>query len=137
MRELILALLLLFPQAAPKPPKNDPNGLWQSDTGTKFQLTLTDSDSDLRVRLVDGSNPVYVKYEVDLKRTSDDPNIYAGSGYFIAKLKDKECRFDTSWNIAVVQPDTIAGYISHVVPDPATCEVKDRQDEFTQLKKVK
>jgi hypothetical protein len=136
MVELILGLLLLLPQQAlGKPPKNDPNGLWQSDTGTKFQLTLT--DPDLKVRLVDGSNPVYVKYEVDLKRTSDDPNIYAGSGYFIAKLKEKECRFDTSWNIAVVQPDTIAGYISHVVPDPATCEVKDRQDELTQLKKVK
>ena len=141
MRALILALLLLSPQGPGVPnnlpkdiPKNDPNGVWQSDTGTKFQMTLT--GSDLKVQLVEGSNPVYLKYEMDLKN-GDNPNIYTGSGYFIAKVKDKQCRFDTTWNIAVVQTEIIAGFMSHVWPDPDTCEVKDRADEFVQLKKVK
>ena len=84
---------------------------------------------------MDGSNPTYLKYEVDLKNTGE-PNTYAGAGYFVAKLQGNECRYDTSWTIVVVQPTTIAGYISHVVPDAATCGVKDRGDEFTQLKKV-
>jgi hypothetical protein len=134
MSTVFILLLLLFPPQNAKSPKNDPNGIWQSDSGTKFELKLT--DTNLKVQLVDGSNPTYLKYEVDLKN-SGEVNTYDGKGYFVAKLKDKECRFDTNWSIIVVQPDVIAGYISHVVPDPATCEVKERRDEFTQLKKVK
>jgi hypothetical protein len=134
MKLVSLILLSVFLQKPPQPAKNDPNGTWQSDSGTKFDLSL--AGSDLKVRLVGDSNPLYVKYEVNLKNTGE-VNTYQGSGYFTAKLQGKECRFDTNWNIIVVQPDTIAGYISHVVPDPATCEVKDRRDEFTQLKKVK
>ncbi|HEY2383234.1 MAG TPA: hypothetical protein VGK48_18825 [Terriglobia bacterium] len=128
--------MLLAPQAADRPPqaKNDPNGVWQSDSGTKFDLRLT--DSNLKVKLVEGSNPVYLKYEVDLKNAGE-VNTYAGAGYFVAKLPEKECRFDTNWNVTVVQPETIVAVISHIVPDPATCEVKDRRDELTELKKIK
>jgi hypothetical protein len=126
---LLLVSLLFAPQAA----KNDPNGVWQSDSGTKFRMTLT--DANLKATLVDGSNPVYVKYEVDLKNTGE-VNTYEGKGFFVAKVKDKECRFDTSWAIVVVQPATIAGYITHVIPEPGSCEVNERRDEFIQLKKV-
>lgn len=97
-------------------------------------MTLT--DANLKVQLVPDSTPVYLKYDVDLKN-SGEVNTYEGSGYFVAKVEGKECRFDTSWHIIVVQPETIAGYISHVVPKPGSCEVKERRDEFTQLKKVK
>jgi hypothetical protein len=134
MKFVLLILMSTLLQQPPQAPKHDPNGTWQSDTGTKFDLKL--AGSDLKVRLVDGSSKIYLKYEVNLKNAGE-VNTYEGEGYFTAKLQEKECRFDTNWRIIVVQPDTIAGYISHVVPDPATCEVKDRRDEFTQLTKVK
>jgi hypothetical protein len=135
MKFLLLILMsTLLQQKPPQAPKNDPTGVWQSDTGTKYDMKLT--GSDLQVRLVDGSNKVYLKYEVNLKNAGE-VNTYEGEGYFTAKLQEKECRFDTTWRIIVVAPDVIAGYISHVVPDPATCEVKDRREEFTQLMKVK
>jgi hypothetical protein len=133
MMTAILLLVSAFLQQPAQPAKNDPNGVWQSDSGTKFEMKL--SDSNLKVQLVDGSNPVYLKYEVNLKNTGE-VNTYEGSGFFVAKVKEKECRFVTDWHIIVVQPAAIAGYISHVVPDPATCEVVERRDEFTQLKKV-
>jgi hypothetical protein len=132
---ILLGLTLLVPQQGQAPKKNDPNGIWQSDTGTKFQLKL--SGSDLKVQLVPNSSPLYLKYEVNLKNTGE-VNTYEGSGYFVAKLSNgKECRFDTNWTIVVVQPELIAGPISHIIPDPETCEVKDRQSEFTQLTKSK
>jgi|SRR5579883_900732 len=133
MTKIILAVLLLasLPQ---KSAQNDPNGTWQTDSGTKFELRLT--GSDLKVQLVEGSTPLYVKYEVDLKNVGD-PNRYEGKGYFVANLQEKQCRFDTNWRVIVVQPGIIAGFISHVVPDPATCEVRDRTDEFVQLRKTK
>jgi hypothetical protein len=134
MKTAVLLLVSAFLLQRPQAPKNDPNGTWQSDSGTKFEMKL--SGSDLSVQLVGGSNPVYLKYEVNLKNT-EEVNTYAGGGYFVAKLKEKECRFETNWTMTVVQPELMAGYITHVVPDPATCEAKDRQDEFTQLKKVK
>jgi hypothetical protein len=134
MKTLVVLLFTLLFQNAPANSKNNPEGVWQSDSGTKFELKL--SDSDLKVQLVDGSNPVYLKYEVNLKN-SGEVNTYEGDGFFVAKVKEKECRFPTSWHVIVVQPELIAGYISHVVPDPATCEVAERRDEFTQLKKVK
>jgi hypothetical protein len=129
---LIAALLLAQVKQVPK---HDPNGIWESDTGTKFAMKL-DDESRLAVRLVAGSNAVYVNYDVDL-RANGDENAYEGSGFFVARLKDKECRFDTKWNIIVVQPDLIAGLVSHVVPEAGTCEVKERRDELIQLKRVK
>ena len=94
------------------------------------------TDSDLKVNLVEGSNPVYVKYEVNLKNAGE-MNTYEGTGYFIAKVQDKECRFDTNWSIVVVQPETIAGYTSRITPEAGSCAVQERHEEFTQLKKVK
>jgi hypothetical protein len=120
-------------QEQPKAPKNDPNGIWQTETGTKFEMKL--ADSDLTVRLVEGSNPTFVKYEVNLKNTGE-VNTYEGTGFFIAKVQGKTCRFDTTWKITVVQSETIAGYTSRIVPDPDTCEVKQRTEDFAQFKKV-
>ena len=134
MTAFLLGLtMLVSPQA--QPPKNDPTGIWQTDTGTKFELKL--SGSDLKVQLAPSSSTPYLKYEVNLKNTGE-VNTYEGSGYFIAKLSNgKECRFDTKWAIIVVQPELIAGPILHVVPDPETCEVKESHNEFTELKKTR
>src|SRR5581483_11942971 len=67
MQTVVLALLMVLfqqvqPPDQPKSMKNDPNGIWQTSAGTKFEMKLT--DSDLTVQLVAGSNPTYVKYEV-------------------------------------------------------------------------
>lgn len=147
---LLLFMMALFPQAQepptavmipatqttdpPQAPRNDPEGVWETGSGTKFQLKLI-TPSDLSVRLVEGSNPVYVKYEVNLKNTGE-VNSYEGTGYFIAKVQDKECRFDTNWKIIVVQPETIVGYLTGIVPEPGTCDIKERREDFAQIKKV-
>jgi hypothetical protein len=116
----ILLSLLLFQQM----PKNDPNGIWQSTTGTQYKLELT--GSDLKVQLVEGTNPTYLKYEVNLKNL-EEVNSYKGTGFFIAKLTNgKECRFETEWEIVVVQQDKIVGATSNIFPDPDTCAVKDK-----------
>jgi hypothetical protein len=132
---LTLMLVLFVPrvQEQPKAPKNDPNGIWQTESGTMFEMKL--ADSDLTARLVEGSNPAYVKYEVHLKNTGEI-NSYEGTGFFVAKVQGKECRFETTWKIIVVQSETIAGYLSRIVPDPDTCGVKQRSEDFAQLKKV-
>ena len=116
----LLFSLLLVQQT----PKNDPNGIWQSTSGTEYKLELT--GSDLKVRLVEGSNPSFLKYEVHLKN-HEEANRYKGTGYFLAKLKNgKECRFETEWEILVIEQDKIIGSTSHIVPDPDTCAVKDK-----------
>jgi hypothetical protein len=128
---LILAIAILLGQA--RPPRNDPNGIWQAETGTRFELRLT--GSDLRVQLVEGSNPRFVKYEVNLKNTGE-VNTYTGTGSFVAKMQNgKECRFDTEWQIIVVQAEKIAGFTSSVVPDPETCEVTGRTSIMIELQK--
>ena len=71
-------LLLTIQQTA----KNDPNGVWESESGTQYRLSLT--GEELHVRLVEGSNPRYLKYEVDLKNLGD-PNMYQGKGYLVGK----------------------------------------------------
>ena len=116
----VLLSLLLFQQM----PKNDPNGIWQSTTGTQYKLELT--GQDLKVQLVEGTNPAFVKYEVNLKN-QQEVNTYKGTGFFLAKFKSgKECRFDTEWEIIVVQMDRIVGSTTNIFPDPETCAVKDR-----------
>jgi len=132
---IVMVLIALSGQIAEpwKPSKNNPDGVWQTDAGTRFEMKLT--ESELHVRLVDGSNPVYVKYEVELKNAGEI-NSYQGDGYFIAKVDGKECRFETTWSIVVVQPQTIAGVTSRIVPEPGSCAVKERSEQFTQLKKV-
>ena len=115
---LILSILL----AQVTPQKNDPKGIWKAETGTKFELQPSDYGVD--VHLVPGSNPRYLKYELQLKKT-DEVNTYEGAGYFVAKLQNgKECRFDAEWQIVVVQPALIAAIVPNIVPDPETCAVK-------------
>jgi hypothetical protein len=130
---LVLFLLLIGPQKPPQNPKNDPNGIWESMAGTKFALKL--SGMDLRVQLAEESNSRYLKYEVELKNV-DDPNIYKGRGYFVAKMETgKECRFDTDWDIVVVAPNHIVGSTTLIVPDPNTCEAKESGRAQIELKK--
>ena len=115
-------------------PKYDPNGVWIAETGSKFNLQL--SGGDLKVNIVDGSNPRYLKYEVNLKNQGDEVNTYEGAGYFVAKLQSgKECRFDTNWKLVVVSPSRIIGITSSIVPDPDTCAVKEKSEIQLDLKK--
>jgi hypothetical protein len=114
-------------------PKNDPTGTWEAETGTQYKLQL--SGSDLKVLLVEGSNPVFLKYEVNLKN-QEEINTYKGKGSFTAKLRSgKECTFDTEWEIVVVQTGRIIGSTTTVVPDPETCEVKEKS--LTQINLVR
>src|SRR5262249_5299434 len=116
----LLFSLLLVQQTS----KNDPNGIWESASGTQYKLQLT--GSDLKLQLVEGSNPSFLKYEVNLKNQGE-VNRYKGTGYFLAKLKNgKECRFETEWEIVVIEQDEIIGSTSNIVPDPDTCAVKDK-----------
>jgi hypothetical protein len=128
---ILLAFAMFVSQGQPS--KNDPNGTWEAETGTRFELRLT--GDFLHVQLVEGSHPVFVKYEVDLKNTGE-VNTYVGSGYFLAKMQTgKECKFPTDWQIVVVQNDMIVGSTSTIVPDPDTCEIKERGGAMIILQK--
>ena len=133
MKTAIVLLSFLFTQAPAQMPKNNPNGIWESISGTQYEFKL--NGSDLSVRLVAGSNPTYVKYEVELKSQTEDVNTYEGKGFFIAKVKEKECRFETDWRIVVVTPDRIIGAAPQIIPDPDTCGVKERNQIQMDLKK--
>ena len=125
---LILGLLI-----ASQIPKNDPTGIWEATTGSKFELKL--SGTDLKVRMVEGSNAKYVKYEVDLKN-AEEQNSYKGTGYFIAKLQNgKECRYDTDWQLVVVAANRIIGVVTGVTPDPDSCTPKEKSTLQLDLKK--
>ncbi len=129
---LVLGTFLLMQAPAPMP-KNDPNGTWQSASGTQYSLRLT--GKDLKVQLVEGSNPRYLKYEVDLKN-QEEVNTYKGSGYFVAKFPNgKECKYETEWQMIVVTNDRILGSTTSVTPDPATCGVKEKNQVPLDLKK--
>jgi len=129
---LFLACHLVLGQT--KLPANNPNGVWQAQTGTKFRLQLT--GQNLTVKL-EGSNPTYLQYEVTLERTNNDDNWYKGKGFFRAKLKSgKECRFDTEWEITVIQTDTIVGNVPRIVPEPDSCTVKEKLADRMDLKKI-
>src|SRR5438477_12669167 len=134
MKSLILAgFLLLTTQATPPAPKNNPNGTWESTSGTKYALRL--SGKDLHVEMVEGSNSRYLKYEVDLKN-EEEANTYSGSGFFVAKLANgKECKYPTEWKLVVVTPDRIFGSTTNIVPDPCTGGVQDRHQTRQDSKK--
>jgi hypothetical protein len=134
MKTVLLIVLTMLLQQRPQPPKNDPTGVWQSDTGTKFDMKL--AGNEINVQLVEGSNPVYLKYDIDLKNTGET-NTYAGKGSFVAKINEQECKFSTNWSITIVQPELIIGYMSRIFPKAGTCEVREESSEFVQLKKVK
>ena len=114
-------------------PKNDPNGVWQSASGTQYSLKL--SGKDLRVQLVEGSNARYLKYEVNLTN-QEEVNTYKGTGAFVTKFPNgKECKFDTEWQFIVVTPDRILGSTTNIVPDPETCGIKEKNQVQLDLKK--
>ena len=130
MKILLMVLLFLFQE---QPAKIDPSGIWESSTGTQFELKL--SESDLHVKLVPDSNPQFVEYELGLKKTAK-VNEYEGNGYFVAKVSEtKTCKFDTHWYLTVVAPEAILGLSLSILPDPETCAVKSSQEGLLQLMK--
>jgi hypothetical protein len=134
MRLAITLLGLLISQAKSDMPKNDPNGIWESSAGTRFEMKLT--GSELAVQLVPTPEGRYVSYNVALSNKDQETNTYVGKGFFVAKVAGgKECRFDTDWQVIVITSDHIIGSTSSVVPDPATCEAKERSQAQLDLTK--
>ena len=127
---LVLALLV-----AQKVPRNDPNGTWESSTGSKYELRL--NGSNLQVKLVPGSNSKYIIYDVTLKN-QEEINSYKGAGTFVAKMEGgKECKFETEWQLVVVSADRILGATTGVLADKETCAIKEKNQVQLDLKKVK
>jgi hypothetical protein len=134
MKILLLILPLLLGQEQ-QIPKNDPNGIWQADSGSQFELRLT--GKDLHVKIVPGSNPKFLQYEVDMKN-EEEVNTYSGEGFFVAKMTGgKECKFPTQWRLIVVSTDHILGISTNVNADSKTCEIKDQSPVQLELKKKK
>ena len=132
MKPLIIFLMTLLGTFV-QIPKNDPNGIWEADGGTQFKLTLT--GPDLHVRLVPGSNPALVTYEVELKN-QEEVNTYAGNGFFVAKEQaNKECRYDVAWKLIVANNDHIVAEIPAIISNPGTCEIKQRMQGQVELVK--
>lgn len=62
--------------------------------------------------------------------------MYKGKGYFVAKLQNgKECKFDTEWEFVIVTPDRILGATTNIIPDPETCDAKEKGRAQLDLKK--
>jgi hypothetical protein len=106
-----------------------------SKVGSKFSLKLT--GSELEVTIVPNSNPRYLDYRVTLKLQDEDVNTYKGVGYFVARMETgKECKFETEWQLTVVQAGRILGSTTSVVADSNTCEVKEKNLVRLDLTKV-
>ena len=136
--KLLLSLFLLMAQGLQK---NDPTGVWQADSGSKYSIKLT--GSDVKVTIVPNSNPKYLDYQVNLSLEKDeagnvvDINTYKGTGFFVAKMQGgKECKLDTEWQFTVVQAGRIYGSATNVVVDSNTCEVRQKDVVRLDLKKV-
>lgn len=129
MKLSILALTLLLAQI----PKNNPNGIWESTSGVQYEIRL--NGANLQVKMVPGSNPKYLKYDVTLKN-QDEINTYKGTGTFVAKMESgKECKFETEWEMVVVTPTRILGSTTGVQADKNTCAVKEKNQAQLDLKK--
>jgi hypothetical protein len=134
MKSLLVGLLLLSPLQVPVP-KNDPTGVWQADTGSEFQMQL--SGSELHVKIVPGTNPKFLEYEMELKN-EDEPNTYYGKGFFVAKMDTgKECKLTTDWRVVVVSRERIVGTVTSVTADGNTCAVQETTQVPLDLKKKK
>jgi hypothetical protein len=132
MTTLLLVLPLLLAQ---QPPRNNPNGIWQAETGSQYEMRLT--GKDLHVRIVPGSNPKFLQYEVNMKN-EEEANTYSGTGFFVAKMEGgKECKFPTQWRFIVVSADRIIGISSNVAANSKTCEIKEQTQIQLDLKKKK
>jgi len=128
-------IFLLLPLLVAQVPKNNPNGVWEAETGSQFQMRL--NGKDLHVNIVPGSNPKFIQYEVDLKN-EDEINTYSGKGFFVAKMEGgKECKFPTEWRFIIVSPERILGISSNIVADSKTCEIKEKTQLQLDLKKSK
>ncbi len=131
MKLSLLALMLLFAQI----PKNNPNGIWESESGTRYEIHQ--NGPNMQVKLVPGSNPKYVEYEVTLKN-QEEINTYKGTGTFVAKMEGgKQCKFDTDWQLVVVSPDRILGASTTILADKNTCAIKEKNQTQMDLKKKK
>src|SRR3989454_1239916 len=131
MKFLPLVLTLLLGQI----PKYNPNGIWESESGSQYELLL--NGSDLHVKMVPGSNPKFLQYEVDMKN-QEEINSYKGTGFFVAKMEGgKECKLPTEWQFVVVSNDRIIGAVTSVVADQQTCQVREKTQVQLDLKKKK
>src|SRR5262245_58236714 len=127
-------LFLVFALLTAQVPKNDPNGVWESPSGSKYQVRLT--GEDLQVQIVSGSNPRYLKFDEGFKQ-QEEVNTYAGSGSFVAKMNTgKECTFETDWQMVVVAPDHILGVATGVSANAETCAIEETSQIQLELKKV-
>ena len=132
MKPLALILTLLFIQQMPR---NNPNGVWEASSGSQYEIRA--NGSNLQVKIVPGSNPKFLEYELNMK-SEEEINTYSGTGFFVAKMEGgKECKLPTEWRFIVVSPDRIVGSASNVVADQKTCEVKDKSQAQLDLKKKK
>jgi hypothetical protein len=131
MKLSLLALALLLAQI----PKNNANGIWESASGARYEIRQ--NGQNLQVKLVQGSSPKYMQYEVTLKN-QDEINTYKGSGNFVAKMEGgKECKFETQWTLVVVSAERILGDSTNIVADKNTCEIKEKNQGQLDLKKKK
>jgi hypothetical protein len=132
MISLALILALMLPQQAPK---YNPNGFWEAETGSQFEIRQ--SGPELQVKIVPGSNPRFREYSLEMKN-EEEVNTYSGKGFFVTTMEGgKECKLETQWRFIVVGPDRIIGVASSVVPDPRTCEVKEKGQTSLDLKRRK
>ena len=128
-------IFFVLPLLLAQVPKNNPNGVWEAETGSQFQMRL--NGKDLHVNIVPGSNPKFIQYEVDLKN-EDEINTYSGKGFFVAKMEGgKECKFPTEWRFVIVSPERILGVSSNIIADSKTCEIKEKAQAQLDLKKSK
>jgi hypothetical protein len=131
MNFLFLPLALFMTQAPI--PKNIPNGVWEAKSGSKYEIRQ--NGTDVLVKLVPGSNPKFINYEVTLKNQAEI-NTYKGTGTFVAKMESgKECKFDTEWMFVVVTPDRIIGSATGIQADKNTCKVMEKNQVQLDLKK--
>jgi len=132
MKVLAIIATLLFSQNIPK---YDPTGIWEAETGSKYEMRL--AGSELHVKLVAGSNAKFIQYELEMKNESE-LNTYSGKGFLVAKMETgKECKLPTEWRFIVVAPDRIIGNSSTVLADGNTCEVQETDQVRLDLKKQK
>src|SRR5262245_17686764 len=129
MKVFVLALTLLFVQT----PKFNPTGTWELDSGSQYQIRM--NGSDLEIKLVQGSNPRFVQYNVMMKNQGE-VNSYQGAGSFVAKMENgKECKYEVEWRNAVVSPERIVGVGTNITPDKDTCGIKEKKMSPLEFKK--
>ena len=132
MKLIILAVTVLLTQQIPK---HNPNGIWLAQSGSEYEIRLT--GSDLRVRMVPGSNPKFLRYELDMKNL-EEVNTYRGTGFLVAKMNNgKECKLTTEWQFVVVSNDRIIGSGENIVADQETCAVREKTPIQLDLKRKK